>query len=175
MDKFFPSLQNFFWHIGFYTIFWGLPQGLSSKESTYSAGDMEDTGSISGSGRPPGGRHGNLLHYSCLENPSGQRNLASYSPYGCKKLDIPEATEHSCMLFWSTLWEREISCVLHKAAENYTLVFVLAPYSFPMLLIHASLRLQFLRKWWWVRIGLIQVAFQEAWEGNDCSRVTGWV
>ena len=111
MDKFFPSLQNFFWHIGFYTIFWGLPQGLGSKESTYSAGD---TGSISGWGRSPGGRHGNLLQYTCLENPSGQRNLAGYSPYGCKKLDTPEATEHSRMLFWSTLWEREISCVLHK-------------------------------------------------------------
>ena len=28
-----------------------------------------DAGSILGSGRSPGGGHGNLLQYSCLENP----------------------------------------------------------------------------------------------------------
>ena len=33
------------------------------------AGDIRDTGSIPGSGRSPGGGHGNLLQYSCLENP----------------------------------------------------------------------------------------------------------
>ena len=30
---------------------------------------------IPGSGRPPGGRNGNPLQYSCLENPHGQRSL----------------------------------------------------------------------------------------------------
>ena len=30
--------------------------------------DARDTGSIPGSGRSPGGGHGNLLQYSCLEN-----------------------------------------------------------------------------------------------------------
>ena len=33
------------------------------------AGDLRDEGSIPGSGRSPGGRHGSLLQYSCLENP----------------------------------------------------------------------------------------------------------
>ena len=33
------------------------------------AGDMRDTGSIPGSGRSPGGGHGNPLRYSCLETP----------------------------------------------------------------------------------------------------------
>ena len=28
-----------------------------------------DTGSVPGSGRSPGGGHGNPLQYSCLENP----------------------------------------------------------------------------------------------------------
>ena len=32
------------------------------------AGDIRDTGSIPGSGRSPGGGHGNLLQCSCLEN-----------------------------------------------------------------------------------------------------------
>ena len=31
---------------------------------------------------PPGGRHGNPLQYSCLENPHGQRGLEGYSPWG---------------------------------------------------------------------------------------------
>ena len=30
------------------------------------------------------------LHYSCLENPHGQRGLAGYSPWGCKDLDTTE-------------------------------------------------------------------------------------
>ena len=33
------------------------------------AGDVRDVGSIPGSGRSPGGGHGNPLQYSCLENP----------------------------------------------------------------------------------------------------------
>ena len=41
----------------------GFPGG---KESACSAGDR---GLIPGSGRSPGGRHGNSLQYSCLENP----------------------------------------------------------------------------------------------------------
>ena len=36
------------------------------KKLPASAGDV---GLIPGSGRSPGGGHGNLLHYSCLENP----------------------------------------------------------------------------------------------------------
>ena len=33
------------------------------------AGDLRDTGLIPVSGRSPGGRHGNPLRFSCLENP----------------------------------------------------------------------------------------------------------
>ena len=41
-------------------------------------------------GRSPRGRHGNPLQYSCLENPYGQRSLASYSPWGRKESDTTE-------------------------------------------------------------------------------------
>ena len=41
---------------------------LCSKESACNAGDEGDTGSILGSGRSPGGGHGNPLQNSCLEN-----------------------------------------------------------------------------------------------------------
>ena len=38
------------------------------KNLPANAGDIRDTGSIPGSGRSPGGGHGNPLQYSCLEN-----------------------------------------------------------------------------------------------------------
>ena len=59
----------------------GLPQGLSSKESTCNAGDTGDVGSIPGSGRSPGGGSGNQLQYSCQNNPWGHKS---------------ETTEHAC-------------------------------------------------------------------------------
>ena len=39
------------------------------KNWPISAGDIREAGSISGSGRSPGGGHGNALQYSCLEDP----------------------------------------------------------------------------------------------------------
>ena len=55
---------------------------LVVKSLPVSAGDVRDVGLIPGSGRAPGGGHGNPLQYSCLENPHGQRSLAGYSPWG---------------------------------------------------------------------------------------------
>ena len=43
---------------------------LLIKNPLANAGDIRDLGSIPGSGRSPGGRHGNPLQYSCLENPT---------------------------------------------------------------------------------------------------------
>ena len=48
----------------------GFSGGSVDKESACNAGDAEDIGLIPGSGRSPGGGHGNLLQYSCLENPT---------------------------------------------------------------------------------------------------------
>ena len=42
---------------------------LSSKESTYNAGDTGEAGLIPGSGKSPAEGNGNPLQYSCLENP----------------------------------------------------------------------------------------------------------
>ena len=39
------------------------------KNLPANAGDIRDTGLIPGSGRSPGGGHGNPFQYSCLENP----------------------------------------------------------------------------------------------------------
>ena len=42
---------------------------LVVKNLPANAGETRDTGSIPGSGRSPGGGHGDPLQYSCLENP----------------------------------------------------------------------------------------------------------
>ena len=47
-------------------LFLGFPGGSAGKESAFNAGDM---GLIPGLRRSPGEGNGNLLHYSCLENP----------------------------------------------------------------------------------------------------------
>ena len=39
------------------------------KTPPASVGDAREAGPIPGSGRSPGGGHGNPLQYSCLENP----------------------------------------------------------------------------------------------------------
>ena len=48
---------------------WGFPGGSAVKNLPANAGDAGDLGLIPGSGRSPGGGHGNPLQYSCLENP----------------------------------------------------------------------------------------------------------
>ena len=42
---------------------------LVVKNLSAYAGEARDAGSIPGSGRSPGGEHGNPVEYSCLENP----------------------------------------------------------------------------------------------------------
>ena len=48
---------------------WASQVVLVVKNLPANAGDLRDTVSIPGSGRSPGGGHGNPLQYSCLENP----------------------------------------------------------------------------------------------------------
>ena len=63
------------------------PGGSDGKESACSAGDM---GSIPGSGRSPGGGHGNPLQCSWPGESHGQRSLVGCSPRGCKVSDRTE-------------------------------------------------------------------------------------
>ena len=67
----------------------GFPGGTSGKEPANA--DLRDTGLIPGTGRSPGGGHGNTLQYSCRENPT-DRSLVNYGPLGRKGLDTTEVT-----------------------------------------------------------------------------------
>ena len=53
----------------------------------------------------PGGGHGNLLQYFCLENPHGQRSLEGYSPWSHEGLNTTEWL-HMDAYLWicSLLW-----------------------------------------------------------------------
>ena len=60
------------------------------NNSSANAEDRRDMGLIPGSGKSPGGGHGYLPQYSCLENSHGQRSLVGYSPEGLKESDTIE-------------------------------------------------------------------------------------
>ena len=47
------------------------------KNLPANAGDLRDASLISGSGRFPGGGHGNLLQYSCLSNSMDREALCA--------------------------------------------------------------------------------------------------
>ena len=70
-----------------FDIFTQFPGGSDGKES---ACNVDDLSFIPGLGRSPGGGHGSLLQYSCLENPQGQRGMVVYSPLGHKESDMTE-------------------------------------------------------------------------------------
>ena len=62
----------------------GFPDGTVVKNLPANAGDIKSRGLTSGSGRSPGESH-------------EQRDLAGYSPWGCKELDTTEATNTSSL------------------------------------------------------------------------------
>ena len=66
-----------------------LPDVSVVKNPPANAGDTADTGSIPGSGRSPGGEHGNPLQFLPGES-HGQRTRWDYSPWGHKELDKTE-------------------------------------------------------------------------------------
>ena len=68
-----------------------LPQWLSGKESTCSAGDSGDVGLIPGSDGSPGGGNGNPLQYSCLSN------VMDRGAGGLQSIGSPDTTEHTRM------------------------------------------------------------------------------
>ena len=72
-----------------------LPCSSAGKESTCNA---RDSSSIPGSGSSPGKGHDNPLQHSCLENPHGQRSLASYSPWGHKQSDLTTTKQSTAHL-----------------------------------------------------------------------------
>ena len=86
----------------------GFPSGLSSKESTFNAGDTGDMASIPGSGRIPGEGNGYPLQYSCLEDPMDRGvwrasvHRVSKSRTRLKRLSMHTHITEICKYNWTT-------------------------------------------------------------------------
>ena len=68
----------------------GSPGGSVVKNLLANAGDARDAGSISRSGRSPGGGNDNPLLAFLPGKFYAQRSLAGYSPWGHKESDVTE-------------------------------------------------------------------------------------
>ena len=75
---------------------------LVVKNPPANTGDTGDKGSISGSGRFPGGGYGNPLQYSCLEKPM-VRGAWWATVHGIAESDTTEAIWHARTVDWMTL------------------------------------------------------------------------
>ena len=98
---------------------------LVVKNPPAKAGDVRNVGLIPGSGRSPGGGHGNTFQYSCLEN-AMDRGVWSAIVHGVAKIgndwsDL--ACMHACMhsqspdmkiSLWVTLYFMETSLLLYR-------------------------------------------------------------
>ena len=93
---------------------WASQKALVVKNPPANAGNVRDSGSIPGSGRSPGGRHGNPLQSACLENPHGQRSLP--------------ATVHGVTKSWTRLKQLSIFIALPQLQNR--MVIVSAPQRF---------------------------------------------
>ena len=75
-----------------HSLYFGLPQWLSGKESACNAGPTGDTGLIPGSGRASRGGYSNSFQCSSLEIPVDREPWWGYSPQSRKESDTTEAT-----------------------------------------------------------------------------------
>ena len=66
---------------------------LVVKNPPANAGDIRNSSSVPGTGRSPGGGHGNPLQYSCLGNLM-DRGAQWVTVHGVTESDTTEVTEH---------------------------------------------------------------------------------
>ena len=99
-------------HIYTYSIYGCLPRWLSSKVS---ACNVEDPGLIPGSGRFPGGGHGNPLQYSCLEIPR-QRSLSTVHGVAKSWTPLKQLSTHTCLYIIYCIYIRRV-CIYQKILQ----------------------------------------------------------
>ena len=87
---------------------------------------MGDLGRIPGSGRSPGGGHGNPLRYSCLENLYGKKNLAGCSPWGRKESDTTErlSTTHNGVITFFSWSIVDLRCSFCRTAKWFSYMYI---------------------------------------------------
>ena len=74
-----------------------------AKDPPANAGDIRDVDLIFGSGRSPGGGHGNPLEYSCLENPMDREawrlTVHRVASVGLKRLGTQAVQKNQVFLY----------------------------------------------------------------------------
>ena len=76
---------------------WASQVVLVVKNLPANAGDKRDAGLTPGSGRSPGGGHGNPLQHSCLENPMDRRHWQAMVLRVAKsQTRLKHLSTHSC-------------------------------------------------------------------------------
>ena len=85
---------------------------LVVKNPSANAGDITDKGSISGSGRSPGGGHGNPLQYSCLENLMDR---------GAWQVIVHSVTKSRTRLKWLSMHAQWASCLEPVALNTFSI------------------------------------------------------
>ena len=82
------------------------------KNLPTNAGDVRDMGSIPGLESSPGGRHGNPLQYSCLENPmdwteepGGLQSIGSDITAVTLHAHTPDPSVHLCVCVYVCIYE----------------------------------------------------------------------
>ena len=83
---------------------------LVVKNLSANAGDLRDLGLVSGSGRSPGGGHGNPLQYSCLENSMDRGTWQARVHGAAEELNTAEPlnnhnNESGCRISQGTRWK----------------------------------------------------------------------
>ena len=86
------------------------------KNPPANAGDTREAGSIPGWGRSPGGGHGNLLQYSCLENPMDRGVWVTKSWTQLKQLSMYAVPSHNLLTPTHTHTHTHFSQVLNCLA-----------------------------------------------------------
>ena len=85
-------------------MFRGFPGGSDGKESAYNAGDLS---LIPGLGKSPAGGHGNLFHYSCLENPMDRGAWWAIQSMGSQRVSRDLVTKQQQCIGYSGVGETE--------------------------------------------------------------------
>ena len=85
------------------------------KNLPANAGDIRDVGLIPGLGRSPGGRHGNPLQYSCLENPM-DRGAWWAAVHRIAESDPTEACMHACTYILTNIDTHTLSNISYQAS-----------------------------------------------------------
>ena len=86
----------------------GFPGGSVVKNLPANAGDREEEGLIPGSGRSPGRENGNLLLFSCLDNPM-DRGTQQATVHGVAESDMT-TTKQACNHSYLSVFKLLIFC-----------------------------------------------------------------